>query len=151
MPKCFRKVVPAAAILALCACGAADDDAVESADEYAARIGGKSTNVAAATSEAAVMAPAPGQADQTGRPLRRAITPGTYTDPAAKTCGAPQMEGLLGNPYTEELGQNIADNMPAGTSIRVVQYGASPPDGSEASRLNVMLDQTGVVRDFRCG
>ncbi len=151
MAKCLLKVVPAAAILALCACGASDDDAVESADEYAARIGGQSTDVAAATSEAAVMAPAPGQTDQTGRPLRRAITPGSYTDPAAKTCGAPQMEGLLGNPYTDELGEKIASNIPTGTAIRVVQYGAPPPDGSEASRLNVMLDQIGVVRDFRCG
>ena len=137
--------------LALSGCGAAGDTG-DGADDYAARIGGAGQSQAAGVGEeAAPTAPVPSATGQDEEPLRRAAVPGTHTDPTAHVCGAPQSANILGRIYSEETAAEFASTIPEGARVRVVPYGREVSGAWQPNRLNLMLDQDGVIRDLRCG
>ncbi|MGB7406904.1 MAG: I78 family peptidase inhibitor [Pontixanthobacter sp.] len=80
-----------------------------------------------------------------------AMEPGTMTDPATSTCGATRGASFLGEPFTDELFESIAHIVPEGGAIRVQRPGESYTQDYVANRLNVMLDDGGIIRDLRCG
>lgn len=137
--------------LLLASCGQPAGDA-ESADDFASRINGTTqpaaTNAPAADNGTAgvprIAAPQAGAA-------MGPVEPGTMTDPASQTCGAPSGEDYLGKMYTPELGQQINGLAPQGGSVRVLKAGQGVTGKTLDNRLNVMLDGNGIIRDFRCG
>ncbi|GGC19766.1 hypothetical protein GCM10011371_04320 [Novosphingobium marinum] len=82
-----------------------------------------------------------------------AVEPGTVTDPAASTCGAPDGAEFVGQTDTPEVRDRITaalgEKAPAG--IRFVTPNDVVTMDNRADRLNVMIDTTGVIRDLRCG
>lgn len=134
------------AMLLLSACSAAETDTANSADDFAARINGGDTPNAQATVAPTVAPPrenaAPG-----------AFAPGTATDPESATCAANMMGPYLGKLADEATRSAIdAAAFGAASEVRFVAPGGDyiSPDPT-SSRLNLMLDNQGIIRDARCG
>ncbi len=99
--------------------------------------------------------PGPETAPRIAQPLPGAapgvMEPGTMTDPAAAGCGATKGADFIGQPFGDALFESIAHIVPPGGEIRVVRPGDGDDGDARADRLNVMLDNGGIVRDLRCG
>lgn len=128
------------------------EPASESVEDYAARVG--SGTAAAGQSPARQVPPKIAQPKPGAAP--GAFAPGTATDPAANRCGAPKVAPFLGKVADEATRTQIAAAVAPHSNIRFVEPGAESGDGNvvpdpASSRLNVMIDVTGVIRDARCG
>ena len=140
--------------LALAGCGNEPAQPGNDAKSFAARIGqpGEATPApaaapgAAATAEPQVAQPLPGAAPGP-------YAPGTLTDPAAKTCGAPLMGPFIGKLADQPTRAAIATTLGRTDNLRFVAFGSeanvSPDPGSP--RLSIMLDAQNIIRDARCG
>lgn len=131
-------------LLALAACGGEEPDTSNSADDFAARINGGAPN-AQATVAPTVAAPLEGAAEG-------AYSPGTATDPQSATCGANEMGPFIGKPADDATRAQIMTVAAGASEVRFIPAG-SPyvrPDPTNP-RLNLMLDNLGVIRDARCG
>ena len=141
------------ALLALTACGGAQEGGSEAAaEDYAARInGGQSDGVPEAQTT-----PVPMATPQVAQPLEGAapgaFTPGTATDPQSMTCGANLMGPFLGRPADEATRSSIAALATGASEVRFIEPGSDyiRPDPTNP-RLNLMLDNLGIIRDARCG
>lgn len=134
--------------LALAACGSDPAPANNDADSFAARINQNAgaTPVPQGTVAPTVAEPKPGAAPGP-------FVPGTQTDPAAKTCGANLMGPYIGKPADQPTRAEIAKVLGRTENLRFVAYGSAGyinPDPTNP-RLNLMLDQGGIIRDARCG
>lgn len=146
------RLAPAAlAALALTACGSEPDTTGNDAESFAAQIG------VGGASPAATPAPAATATPHIAKPLPGAapgpFTPGTLTDPAAKTCGAPLMGPFIGKPADQATRAAIAKTLGRTDNLRFVAFGSSAtinPDPTNP-RLSIMLDADNVIRDARCG
>lgn len=146
------RLAPAAlAALALTACGSEPDTTGNDAESFAAQIG------VGGASPAATPAPVATATPQIARPLPGAapgpFTPGTLTDPAAKTCGAPLMGPFIGKPADQATRAAIAKTLGRTDNLRFVAFGSSAtinPDPTNP-RLSIMLDADNIIRDARCG
>ncbi len=143
----ISKILAVAGFAMLSACSnGAEDDAANNADEFAARINGDGT----------AAAPQGDQAPQIAQPLPNAapgaFTPGTATDPASETCGANRMGQFLGKPADDGTRNAIMEVGSDVSQIRFLAAGSAfvKPDPT-SPRLNIMLDEQGVIRDARCG
>ena len=134
--------------LALAACGSDPAPANNDADSFAARINqtAGATPTPQGTVAPTVAEPKPGAAPGP-------FVPGTQTDPAAKTCGANLMGPYIGKPADQPTRAEIAKVLGRTENLRFVAYGSAGyinPDPTNP-RLNLMLDQGGIIRDARCG
>lgn len=132
---------------ALAACAPEQSDN-ESVDEYAARVGGGTAEAGQSPARQVppkIAQPKPGAAPG-------AFAAGTATDPAASRCGAPKVAPFLGRKADEATRARILAAVAPQENVRFVEPGAVNimPDPA-SSRLNVMIDTTGVIRDARCG
>lgn len=134
------------AIAALTACGSSEPvDNSQVAEDFAARINGgepKPTGTVAPTVAEPLEGAAPGP-----------YSPGTATDPESSTCGANLMGPYLGRNADEAT--RLAIMQAANGSAAEVRFipAGSPyirPDPTNP-RLNLMLDNLGIIRDARCG
>ena len=135
----------AATLVALTACGAPAES--ESADDFASRIGsgGNGTPVAQGTVAPTVQETKPGAAPGP-------FTPGTQTDPES-ACGASLVGEFIGRLADDATRMAVKDAARLASEVRFVSYGGVEsvnPDPTDP-RLNLMLDQQGIIRDARCG
>ena len=132
------------ALLALAACGGSADDNSNSADDFAARINGSQPD-ASATVAPTVAQPLEGAAPG-------AFAAGTQTDPQSATCAANRMGNFIGKPADEATRAAILVAATGAREVRFVPPGSDyiRPDPTNP-RLNLMLDNTGIIRDARCG
>lgn len=149
LPIPFRALSLALAALALAACGSETAEPGNDADSFAARIGkGEATPdpAPAGTVPPTIATPLPGAAPGP-------FTPGTLTDPAAKTCGAPLMGPFIGKLADQATRAEIAKVLGRTDNLRFVAYGTPGnvnPDPTNP-RLSLMLDAQNIIRDARCG
>ncbi|MEM7778793.1 MAG: hypothetical protein AAF697_00210 [Pseudomonadota bacterium] len=146
--------------LALAACGASeptDTDAV--AEDFSARINGagaqppvpQTAQAQNAQSTAAAPAP-PTLAEPLPQAATGAFSPGTATDPASSICGANLMGPFLGRTADDATRAAVLETASSVQEVRFIPAG-SPyvrPDSTNP-RLNLMLDNLGIIRDARCG
>ena len=149
--RAFAFALPALA-LALSACGSEPQKPVDDAESFAARIGtgeatpGTGVPAAQGTAAPTVATTLPGAAPG-------AYAPGTQTDPAAKTCGAPLMGPFIGKLADQVTRAEIAKALGRTANLRFVTFGSTDnvnPDPTNP-RLSVMLDAQNIIRDARCG
>lgn len=146
----FSIALPATLALVLSACG--DTREAESAEDFAARVNGQQTAAAAnpATDDQAQQTEAR-VAEQPEGAAPGPIEPGTATDPQSASCGAPAAAGFMGRALDDTTSKLIADAVPEGTRIRVLKPGSTLVANPGSDRLNVMIDNAGIIRDLRCG
>lgn len=139
-----------AAALAVAACSQ-EPAADESADDFAARVGGTATSSSGPGSAEegpmtppVVATPLPGAAPG---PMER----GTQTDPASQSCGAPKAAEFLGQVAVPDVRVALQKAIAPVKDIRFRAPGAVVTQDFRNTRLNVMLDATGTIRDLRCG
>ncbi len=138
--------------LLLAACGSAPQQPGKDAESFAARIGtGEATPAAGAPLAQATVAPT------VATPLPGAapgvFAPGTLTDPASKTCGAPLMGPFIGKLADQPTRAAIAQTLGRTDNLRFIPFGATGnvnPDPTNP-RLSIMLDAQNIIRDARCG
>jgi hypothetical protein len=138
-------------VLMLTACGKDPEPAGNDAESFAARIHQNAGAPAApaapvATATPKIATPLPGAAPGP-------FAAGTLTDPAAKTCGAPLMAPFIGRPADEATRAEIVKVLGRTDNLRFVPYGSVGyvnPDPTNP-RLSLMLDESGIIRDARCG
>lgn len=150
--RAFTFVLPALTLL-LSACGSEPEQAGNDADSFAARIGkGEATPgsggvpVAQGTVAPTVAEPLPGAAPGP-------FAPGTLTDPASRTCGAPLMGPFIGKLADQATRAEIAKMLGRTDNLRFVTFGSVAnvnPDPTNP-RLSIMLDAQNIIRDARCG
>ena len=133
------------AALSLAACGDERSEPAESADNFADRIGGSSSEDPNAPQTAPrVETPEPGAA-----PGPREA--GTMTDARASNCGAVVAAAFLGRYADENARASLAETAQAAGGVRFFEPGNDVRADPRSNRLNVMLDGDGVIRDLRCG
>lgn len=123
------------------------ETAGESVEDYAARVGGDTASGQPPAPQVPpkIAQPKPGAAPG-------AFAAGTATDPAASRCGAPKVAPYFGKAADEATRARILAAVAPQDNVRFVEPGSAnvTPDPA-SSRLNVMIDVTGVIRDARCG
>jgi hypothetical protein len=137
--------------LTLVACGKDPAPSGNDAESFAARIhqnaGAPAAPAApAATATPKVATPLPGAAPGP-------FAAGTLTDPAARTCGATLMGPFIGRPADAATRAEIVKVLGRTDNLRFVPYGSQGyvnPDPTNP-RLSLMLDESGIIRDARCG
>lgn len=131
------------ALIALAACGGAQGDGND-ADDFAARINGGQPNPAATV--------APTVAEPLEGAAPGAYSPGTATDPASATCGANLMGPYIGRPANDPTRAQIVAVAVGASEVRFIAPGSAyiRPDPT-SPRLNLMIDNIGIIRDARCG
>lgn len=82
-------------------------------------------------------------------PAEEAPPPPSITD-ADDACGARTVQDRVGREYTGALGEAIAEESGAAT-IRVMRPGEAHTLEYRGDRLNVRLDEDGVITDIGCG
>ncbi len=133
----------------LAACNSPDSES-ENAEDFAARIGEPGDAAGAAPSPAGtpvpptVYTPRPGAAPG-------AFVPGTATDPEAAGCGAPKVAKFFGRPADGASRAAILAAVAPQQNVRFVEPGTNVTPNPDSTRLNIMIDVTGVIRDARCG
>ncbi len=135
----------AALLVMLSACsGGTDQPAGSAADDFAARINGGQTQAAQGTVQPTVANPKPGAAPGP-------YTPGTQTDPNV-ACGANVMGPYVGKAADEATRSEIMGVIAGSNEVRFISPGGDfiKPDPTHP-RLNLMLDNAGIIRDARCG
>ncbi|MEL7445287.1 MAG: hypothetical protein AAGK02_05670 [Pseudomonadota bacterium] len=148
--KQFASSFTLAACLLVAACsGGVDEASTNQADDFAARINGDSG--AANTAPKANATPATIAPTREGA-AEGAFVAGTATDPEAAICGAPKVGPYIGTKADDAVRQEIVAAVGPENEIRFILPGSTfiNPDPT-SRRLNVMLDNTGIVRDARCG
>lgn len=142
-------ILTAPALLALAACGAPEEtDTSAAADDFAARINGGGAGNAPAP--AATVAPTIAPPRENAAP--GAFAPGTATDPASQTCNANKMGPFLDRTADEATRLEVMSAAAGAAEVRFIQPGSDfiNPDPTNP-RLNIMLDNQGIIRDARCG
>jgi len=150
--RAFAFALPAIALM-LTACGSEPESTGSDADSFAARIGkGEATPgpggvpVAQGTVAPTIVKPLPGAAPGP-------FAPGTLTDPASKTCGAPLMGPFIGKLADQATRAEIVKMLGRTDNLRFVAFGSVGnvnPDPTNP-RLSIMLDAQNIIRDARCG
>lgn len=80
------------------------------------------------------------------------VPPSVQSDAkGAQPCRAVTMSRFLGEQDSPGLREQIAGGSQAPGGVRFVAPGTKVNAGEQPARLNVMLDNTGIIRDFRCG
>lgn len=150
-----RALLLALPALALAACGSEPAQPGNDAESFAARIGAGEATPAA--TPGAVPAPAATATPQVAAPLPGAapgpFAPGTLTDPAARTCGAPLMAPFIGRPADQPTRAEIVRVLGRTENLRFVAFGSSSNIHGDPTnpRLSIMLDAQNIIRDARCG
>jgi len=145
----MRKLVLAlatTALFTLSACNSNEPvDQTEVADEFASRINGDSAPAPEATVAPTVVPPREGAAEG-------AYSPGTATDPQARTCNANKMGPFIGRPADDATRLEVISAAAGAADVRFIAPGSDyvRPDPTNP-RLNLMLDAQGIIRDARCG
>ena len=145
----FSIAISGSALLALSACGGGADDSANTADDFAARINGGAQGTQApapeATATPTIAQPLPNAAEG-------AFAPGTATDPESATCGANKMGPYIGKPADVPTRTAITTAAAGASEVRFVPPGSDyiRPDPTNP-RLNIMIDNLGIIRDARCG
>ena len=133
------------AIMALAACASEPaEPSTEAAEEFAARINGAGPTAGAGVAPT-VAQPLEGAAEG-------AFSPGTATDPGSSTCAANAMGPFIGKEADDATRAQIMTAAAGASEVRFIPQG-SPyvrPDPTNP-RLNLMLDNLGIIRDARCG
>jgi hypothetical protein len=144
----FRTLPLALALAGLAACGS-EPESGNDADDFAARIGSGGSAPAPAPSGTVpprIVPTLPGAAPGP-------FAPGTLTDPASRTCGAPLMGPFIGKLADQATRAEIAKVLGRTNNLRFVAYGTVDtvnPDPTNP-RLSIMLDAQNIIRDARCG
>lgn len=131
------------AFFAIAACGGSRGEE-NNADDFAARINGAQPS-AEATVAPTVAEPLEGAAPG-------AYAAGTATDPASATCSANLMGPYIGIPADDATRAQIMAVAAGASEVRFVSPGSAyiRPDPT-SPRLNLMIDNIGIIRDARCG
>lgn len=145
----MKKLSATLLAIAVTACGANPETGSNSADDFAARINGGAEKVAAAT-------PAPTETPTIAAPLpgaaQGAFVPGTLTDPQSSLCTANLMGDYIGKPADEATKSAIMLAAAGASEVRFVTPGGATVNPDPTSpRLNIMIDNIGIIRDARCG
>lgn len=133
--------------LVLTACDAKPQSGSNTAEDYAERINGrvKSDQASLPSSAPTIAAPLPVAATE--------IAPGTETEPARSICADDLMEDFFGKQADDAIRAAVMEAA-AGTAqeVRFVMpdSGTVQPDPTNP-RLNIMIDNLGIIRDARCG
>lgn len=149
-------------ILPLClvfaACGATEpSNTSDVAEDFSARINGgqgSQSQTPRPTADEAADTPvaAPTVAQALPQAAEGAFTPGTATDPNSATCAANVMGPFIGKQADDATRAAILTAAAGASEVRFIPHG-SPfvrPDPTNP-RLNLMLDNLGIIRDARCG
>lgn len=132
------------ALLALAACGNSPDESSNSADDFAARINGGQPDVQATV--------APTVAEPLEGAAPGAFAPGTATDPQSAGCNANLMGPWIGKEADDATRLAIRAAATSASDVRFIPPGGAyiRPDPT-SPRLNLMIDNLGIIRDARCG
>ncbi len=141
----------AIALLALAACGEPRPASNNSAEDFAARINGVNSPAPAA------QPPANADAPTVAAPVQQAapgdFAPGTQTDPQSATCGANMMGAYMSRTATDAIRDEIQNKVyGVATEVRFLEPGTVTISPDPANpRLNLMLDERGIIRSAICG
>lgn len=143
-----KTLLPAAALLLLSACGSNETEPTgNQADEFAARINGGAERQPIPAGTVAPRKEAPRENAVPGP-----FYAGTMTDPASATCGANKMGPYIGVEADEPTRRAIVEEIGNAGNVRFVAAGSDNIRANVNSpRLNLMLDQRGIIRDALCG
>lgn len=148
LPSRPRRLTIALAIAAtLPSCSDAPVRQTETAGEFAERIGAPApaSSAAAPDAVAGTAAPAAGP-DGVSGPAADATG-----DAATSPCGAVVAAAFLGRYADPDARAALTDTARAAGGVRFLEPGANVRPDPRSTRLNVMLDGDGVIRDLRCG
>lgn len=99
---------------------------------------------------ALILAGCAGSASTSSAPTRdEAPEPPTMSQPD-DACGAQQVQGYVGEAYTEALGERLEQESGAG-DVRVKRPGQAHTLEYRADRLDVSVDDVGVIQAVQCG
>ncbi len=141
----FATAFSITALLVLAGCGASETpDTTSEIDDFAARINGNDPSPAGSVAPTVVPPrenAAPG-----------AYAPGTATDPQARTCNANKMGPFMGRVADDATRLEVISASAGAADVRFITPGSDfiRPDPTHP-RLNIMLDNQGIIRDARCG
>jgi len=139
--------------LALIACGEQPSQSSESANDFADRVAGN----APVRQQGAMQPPAlPGEVAQNDAEPWAGTPPGpleqgTTTDPNASSCGAIAASVFLGRYADDTTRAQLRDTADAPGGTRFLEPGSTVKPDPASTRLSVMLDGDGMIRDLRCG
>ena len=143
------------ALLALAACSGNDSEPSNTAEDFAARINGGTPKTTPAQTQAEVPAPVPMVPGQVAPPQVTVApgmyVPGTATDPAAETCSANLMGPFLGRLADGLTRSQVQQAAVHASAIRFMDPGSEVIPDPTNPRLNMLLDNTGIIRDAVCG
>lgn len=136
-----HRLIIALVALSVVACG--EPQQAETAEEFAARVQGQQTT--AEPSGVIAQDPAANEAEPAINETGNSI------DPQAASCGAPAAAKYLGQGLNDVISRGIHDVIPEGTRVRVLKPGSTMVANPGSDRLNVIIDNDGIITDFRCG
>lgn len=88
--------------------------------------------------------------DQAQQAAKAAVAHGDATPPPPASCDASQVQGLVGQPWTEAL-QTQAKEDAGANDVRVLKPNQAVTMEFIGERLNIEVDEKGVVSGLRCG
>lgn len=88
--------------------------------------------------------------DQAQQAAAEAAAPQAATPPPVGTCDASQVQGLVGQPYTDAL-QSPAKDDASASDVRVIRPDQPVTLEFIGERLNIEIDENGVISGVRCG
>ena len=135
----------------LAACSAEPQGDTDSAEEFAARINGAEPVAPPTVTTPTAPQSAPPRPQAEVDAMIGPVEKGTMTAPDSASCGAAAGEDWLGRKFTPAMTAQIDAIVPKGGSVRVLENGQPITGLKTSDRLNVMLDENGIIRDFRCG
>ena len=141
------------ALLLLAACGEKESEPANTAQDFAARINGGAPAQGATPGQAT--GPATASPARVAAPQANAapgmMVPGTATDPNSATCSANAMGPFLGRVADDLTRSQVQQAATNASAIRFLDPGSEIIPDPASSRLNMLLDNTGIIRDAVCG
>ena len=88
--------------------------------------------------------------DQAQQAAAAVATPEATTPPPVGSCDASQVQGLVGQPYTDAM-QSPAKDDAGASDVRVIKPDQPVTMEFIGERLNIELDENGIISGVRCG
>ena len=132
----------------LSACGQGDRQG-ETADDFAARVNGASPAPSPSGQSSAKVAAV---TTEQGTPSAQTPSlPENGIQPDSSACNGGKVAAFFGKAADDATRAAIMAAVAPNTNVRFLKPGSGLAPDPQSTRLNVMLDVTGVVRDARCG
>ncbi len=146
--------VCALSLLALAGCSNSAEEAAETnvAESFASRINGAPEQIEQPPSGSEPTEPPAAAFPQARDGIASPYAPGTENAPPGTVCGANLIAEFIGQTADVAARSQIVASVSSANEVRFIPPGAGAitPDAA-SSRLNVMIDSSGVISGAQCG